>query len=184
MGKSEMIDMSTTTISENYRRQQAKLHAQGNYGLAALEYGKCISLLARAVRAKSLLDYGCGSKRSLLKVLELPTDTTYTSFDPAVPEYSARPLAADLVVCIDVLEHIEEPYLENVMDDLASLTRSHVFLSVHTGPAGKFLDDGRNAHLIQQPWPWWREWLNFRFKQVHLQDVPNGFAFIGVPLKR
>ena len=175
--------MINETISENYRKQQAKLHAQGNYGLAALQYGECISLLTRALGAKSILDYGCGSKRSLLKVLDIPIGVRYEGFDPAVPEYSKRPERADLVVFIDVLEHIEEDYLRNVMDDLASLTKSHVFLTIHTGPAGKFLDDGRNAHLIQQPWAWWKAWLEPRFQTVHLQDVPNGFAFIGTALR-
>jgi hypothetical protein len=174
----------STTISENYRRQQAKLHAKGNYGLASLEYGECISLLAKAVRAESILDYGCGSKRSLLKVLDIPSHISYVGFDPAVPEYSERPRPADLIVCIDVLEHIEEDYLKNVMDDLASLANSSVFLTVHTGPAGKFLDDGRNAHLIQKPWAWWKNWLEPRFQMAHLQNVPNGFAFIGTAKKR
>lgn len=175
--------MINTTISENYRIQQAKLHAQGNYGLAALQYGECISLLIKAIRAESILDYGCGSKRSLLKVLDIPNHVRYDGYDPAVPEYSSRPNQANLVVCIDVLEHIEQEYLENVMNDLATLSKDYVFLTIHTGPAGKFLDDGRNAHLIQQPWAWWRTWLEPRFRTVHLQDVPNGFAFIGTPVK-
>lgn len=60
-----------------------------------------------------------------------------------------------MVTCIDVLEHIEPDYLQDVFDHLQDLTEVILFATVHTGPAGKTLPDGRNAHLIQQPMEWW-----------------------------
>ena len=46
---------------------------------------------------------------------------------------------------------IEPEYLQNVLSELERLTFKHGFLSGHTGPAGKVLTCGRNAHLIQEP---------------------------------
>jgi hypothetical protein len=70
------------------------------------------------------------------------------------PQYG-EPRPADIVCCIDVIEHIEMEYLDAVLLDLKEITREVGFFSVHTGPAVKSLPDGRNAHLIQQPSSWW-----------------------------
>jgi Methyltransferase domain len=167
-----------TTISESYRTQQAALHAAGNYGLAALQYGKTVSDLLAVCGARTLLDYGCGSKRSLLQALGQLEGVTYEGYDPAVPAYAKPPRPADLVACIDVLEHIEPEFLDNVLDELGALCAPFGFFTIHTGPAGKVLLDGRNAHLIQQPPAWWLPRLQRRFKLLRVQDVPNGFAVV------
>ena len=55
------------------------------------------------------------------------------------------------------------------------------FFTIHTGPAGKVLADGRNAHLIQQPSSWWLPKLCERFEIDHLQRTKGGFAVIVSP---
>jgi len=82
---------------------------------------------------------------------------------------------------LDVLEHIEPDYLDKVLADLQSITRKYGFFSVHTGPAGKVLPDGRNAHIIQQPTSWWLPKLCERFEIVHLQRAPGGFWVVVEP---
>jgi hypothetical protein len=99
----------------------------------------------------------------------------YRPYDPAFPEYGeARP--ADLVCCIDVLEHIEPDYLDRVLDELKAITVAHGFFTVHTVPAVKQLADGRNAHLILEDSAWWLERLRARFRVVRLKEWPHGFA--------
>lgn len=100
---------------------------------------------------KTLSDYGAG-KCNLQKGLHDlgKRDFAYLPYDPAFPDYGP-PKPAQLVCCIDVLEHIEEPYLEAVLLDLKDITRNIGCFSVHTGPAVKTLPDGRNAHIIQKP---------------------------------
>jgi FkbM family methyltransferase len=163
-------------ITETYRAEQAALHSVGNYGTASLQYGATVEALLRNTGARSLLDYGCGSKRSLQQVLKLPQGTVYEGYDPAVPEYSATPLPAELVCCIDVLEHIEPALLDNVLDHLAQLCDPYGFFTVHSGPAKKVLSDGRNAHLTQQGPDWWMPRLASRFEVLTLQPIPSGFA--------
>lgn len=166
------------TISEHYRSMQAQLHAQGNYGLAAVQYGPLVGKMIQSLGINRILDYGCGSKRSLLTHLNLPDGVLYEGYDPAIPEYSADPKAADLVVCIDVLEHIEPDFLENVLDHLASLCDPFGFFTIHTGPAKKWLADGRNAHIIQEGPAWWLPQIEHRFELMCQQPVDNGFAVL------
>ena len=126
----------------------------------------------------SLLDYGAGSNLSLTNTLKPERKFTYYPYDPGVPEYSDPPEPAEMVTCIDVLEHIEPEYLENVLDHLEELTEVVLFASVHMGPAGKVLDDGRNAHLTQQPMEWWFPKFAERFDIQTLQLVSPVEFFI------
>ncbi|MBF0162853.1 MAG: methyltransferase domain-containing protein [Magnetococcales bacterium] len=172
------MNTTRTTISEEYRAMQAELHARGNYGVTAMQYGATVLKLLELCGASTLLDYGCGSKRSLLMGMNVPPHVHYEGYDPAVPAYANRPQPAQLVVCIDVLEHIEHEYLESVLDDLAELCNPFGFFTIHTGPAVKFLRDGRNAHLIQQGQGFWFARLEKRFTILSSNPVPSGFAVL------
>lgn len=112
--------------------------------------------LIRQAGVTSVSDYGAG-KQSLLKGLGEAgiSGIQYRPYDPAFPEYG-MPQAADLVCCIDVLEHIEPELIDNVIGELAAITTGLGFFSIHMNPAAKVLSNGRNAHLIQKPGPWWR----------------------------
>ena len=165
-------------ITEQYRAEQAALHAKGNYGTAALQYGETVAGLLNTTGARSLLDYGCGSRRSLLSALRLPDDVVYEGYDPAIPEYAADPCPAELVTCIDVLEHIEPTLLDNVLDHLGQLCDPYGFFTVHTGPAVKVLGDGRNAHLTQEGREWWLPQLKKRFEVLDVQNISQGFVVI------
>ena len=163
------------TISDAYRAQQQELHKNPNYGIASLGFAGLIKNVMEKISAKSLSDYGAG-KCNLRKGLNEAgkTDFEYFPYDPAFPEYGP-PRPADLVCCIDVLEHIEEPYLDNVLTDLHGIVRNYGFFSIHSGPAAKVLSDGRNAHLIQQPSSWWLPRLCEYFEIAQLQRAPGGF---------
>lgn len=157
--------------SPEYAAQQEKLHSKGNYGVTAHKYGQIVSNLIDELEVDSILDYGCGSNLSLTKTLKPKRDVKYQGYDIGVPEYAGEPLPSELVVCIDVLEHIEPEYLDNVMDHLEDLTEVALFASVHMGPAGKVLDDGRNAHLTQEPVEWWFPKFAERFSIQTVQVV-------------
>lgn len=164
-------------ITEGYRAEQQRLHDAGNYGTAALQWGEYVSALIEKLQVSTLLDYGCGSKRSLLKVMETDRDVLYQGYDPAVAAYSAK-APADLVCCIDVLEHIEPELLDNVLDDLAALSRPWAFLTIHTGPAAKVLSDGRNAHLTQKPPEWWLPRIMQRWTLHAFNRTNSGFSVL------
>ena len=165
-------------ISPEYKAQQETLHSRGNYGVTAKKYGGLISRIIDNAGIKHLLDYGCGSNLSLTETLKPSGDLKYQAYDPGVEAYADNPVPADMVCCVDVLEHIEPECLDNVLDHLEELTESVVFVSIHTGPAGKTLEDGRNAHLIQQPMEWWLPKLWDRFNIQTFQVVSDVEFFV------
>lgn len=160
-------------ISDAYRIQQQALHATGTYGTASIKHADTVTQIINNAKVTHLLDYGCGSLLNLYKHIKPAHKLTYQAYDPGVPEYSDPPVPSQMVACIDVLEHIEPEYLDNVLDDLVRVTESLLYCTIHTGPAGKTLSDGRNAHLIQQPLQWWLPKLIERFdvSSVGVQGV-------------
>ena len=101
----------------------------------------------------------------------------YFAYDPAFPEYG-DPMPADIVACIDVMEHIELEYLDNVIEHLSNLTKKLCFLSIATRPARKLLPDGRNAHLIQESARWWLPKFCKYFDIEYFQLNPQQKGFI------
>jgi hypothetical protein len=161
--------MTRLTITEAYRLEQQELHRNPNYGVASLAFAPIVAEVMKQAGATSLCDYGAGKKNLQAALAKLGVvDYDYHPYDPAFPDYGP-PRPADLVCCIDVLEHIEPDLIGNVIDELADITPRFGFFSIHTGAAQKFLSDGRNAHLIQKPSSWWLPRLCRRFEIMQLQ---------------
>ena len=164
-------------ISYSYREQNRKLHEENEvYGANSAKYFKQVVRLMQKTDCKTVLDYGCG-KGGLVKAL-LDHGMLARGYDPAVEEFFTPQEPADLVVCTDVLEHIEPEYITMVLDDLHRLTLRAIYLIVATGPAQKVLPDGRNAHLIQKSSRDWLYDLLPRFKLVEFMDAGRGFAAV------
>ena len=162
--------MNRPTISQEYLEQQQALHQNPNYGIASLSFAPIVADFIRQTGVRSVSDYGAGKQNLLVGLKSQGIDSIeYYPYDPAFKEYG-EPQAADLVCCIDVLEHIEPDRLENVLLDLAKITVNYGFFSIHMGPAAKTLLDGRNAHLIQEPSSWWLPKLSKYFDVLHLQS--------------
>jgi hypothetical protein len=109
-------------ISAEYQLQQQRLHENPNYGTTAQNFGSLVQHLVDNMGITHLLDYGAGHNMSLLRTFKPKHKITYQAYDPGVPEMADAPIPAQMVVCIDVLEHIEPAYLDNVLDHLAKLT--------------------------------------------------------------
>jgi len=74
-----------------------------------------------------------------------------------------------------------------VLIDLSRIVIKYGFFSIHTGPAGKTLSDGRNAHLIQEPTSWWLPKLCEFFDVIRLQvhnHYGTGFWIIVTPKEK
>lgn len=167
-------------ITEDYRAQQAMLHANPNYGVASVQFAPLVSQFINQFGVRQLLDYGAGKGR-LAQNLKPAHEVKVTLYDPAIPQWSALPDPHEMVACIDVLEHIEPDCLDDVLDHLASLVQRLGFFTVHTGPAIKVLPDGRNAHLTQQPARWWLPKLLDRFELLMFQKTEQGFWVLVAP---
>jgi hypothetical protein len=167
-------------ISPEYQKQQQAMHDSKkiNYGTVGEQYGEAVGQMIDLMEIDTVLDYGAGRNLSLQKTLKPAREFRYQAYDPGVPELAEDPDPAELVVSIDVMEHVEPECLEDVLDHLERLTEKVLFATVHTGPAGKLLPDGRNAHLIQKPPEWWLPKLLERFELQGFKARGNGFEVI------
>jgi len=179
--------MSSDLISEGYREQQSALHEAVaetgiTYGGAAVVYAPLVAEVINKLEVTHLLDYGCGSRLMLaaeLKGCGIKHRLTYQAYDPCVPKYASPPVPAQMVACIDVLEHIEEDRIDAVLDHLMELTEAVGVFTVNTGPALKTLADGRNAHILQRPAEWWLPRFMVRFDlQTFQVSGPANFYVI------
>lgn len=139
-------------ISVEYKDLNIRLHHDNlAYGVGGDQYATVVMQMAEKVKTNSVLDYGCG-KGMLAKSIPYPI----WEYDPAVKGKEELPRPADIVVCFDVLEHVEPDKLLYVLDDLRRVTKQVGYFVLHMGQSNKKLADGRNAHLIQHNERWWR----------------------------
>jgi 2-polyprenyl-3-methyl-5-hydroxy-6-metoxy-1,4-benzoquinol methylase len=147
---------SPETISKEYVELNRKLHQDNpTYGMGGSKYADTViklteSLINENNKFVKVLDYGCG-KGMLAKSLPFSIE----QYDPAIPEYSTVPAPADIVICTDVLEHIEQDKLVFVLDDLKRVTKQIGYFVISTRKAVKTYANGKNAHLIVEGKDWW-----------------------------
>jgi len=168
-------------ISDEYRKMNAQLHAsKPGYGTGGARWARMVQDLCESWNTRDVLDYGCGKGR-LAEALPFPI----AQYDPAIPEHASDPKPCDLVVCTDVLEHIEPDQLSAVLDHLRDLTLKVGLFNVATRRAHKTLPDGRNTHLIVEPIDWWLPMLRERFKSVELVEatVSEFTVLVALPKK-
>ena len=141
-------------ISETYRKLNHDLHTtHAGYGSHGGRYVSAILKLVAKYEADSILDYGCG-KGEFSRALKYRSKIKRLEYDPAIRgKESASP--ADLVIALDVMEHIEPECLTDVIQHIHGLTGKCFYCSIAVRPSKKMLADGRNAHLIVQPGTWW-----------------------------
>lgn len=168
-------------ISSEYAALNETLHRDNPaYGVGGDKHAKAVLKIAESIDARSVLDYGCG-KGSLGKALPFGI----CEYDPAVPGKTESPRPADLVVCTDVLEHVEPEKLKYVLADLSRVVRRVGYFVIHTTAAQKKLADGRNTHLIQQGRNWWEKRLRQHFGEVRaIAESPNEVRIVVGAKKR
>jgi hypothetical protein len=135
-----------------------------NYlGLTTLRHERELGQLIASLGCKTLLDYGCGRgdqykpPHLLHKRWGIDSPRLY---DPSCKDHSDKPGQEerfDAVLCVDVLEHVEERHIDAVLDELSSWANKLLFLSVSTRTASKCFPDGRNVHVTVKDHKWWKE---------------------------
>ena len=150
--------------------QATKFHKENTnnwIGESLAEYKHQIYGIIKNNNIKSILDYGCGKAKfhNILfnnkKTPGSPIGIEITKYDPAVEEYSIKPLLSnkfELVLCIDVMEHVQEDRIEEVLQDIFNYG-NQVFMTITCYPATQILPNGLNAHYTVKEPDWWKEKL-------------------------
>jgi hypothetical protein len=178
--------------TDEYAQMQRQLHEQGGYGL----WGDCdMELISRFIctiyfnankpkvdetgvsregRILTALDYGAGSGALSMTIEKMFRGVTVTNYDPFHPKWrdAGDPGLHDVTLCTDVLEHVEQECVDNVLRYISDRTRYAALFVIALLDAAKVLPDGRNAHITQKPAKWWVERLT-RYGFVPVEGHTN-----------
>jgi len=117
-------------ISEEHRSSETKKHiSDPDYGGEAIQYADHISTMINAMQIDDVLDYGAG-KGELHRHLALDHEVALHLYDPAIKKIADLPEPHDLVLCINVLEHVEEDSVQEVLDDIMRCAKQCLFLVI------------------------------------------------------
>lgn len=166
-------------ISKTYQDMLKKQHKNdkswNNYSWALKDSLPKILDLVKENSPEIILDYGSGSAGGFSSLSGLEN---VLSYDPAIVEFSKNNKPSDFVICIDVLEHIEPDFLENVLKDLSNVVKNKAFFSIANTKAASILNDGRNAHLIVETFEWWKNKLEEKFNIIESYTKRSNSFFI------
>ncbi len=164
----EMVEMYETLHNEG--DQTAGKSADETFpGKMLIEHAPFIKDVIDRLGANSILDYGAGKGLGYLqKDLQLTKSLRVDSikiywgvedircYDPGYEPFSRLPVGQfDGVICTDVLEHITEPDVPWVLEEMFSYARNFVYANVACFPAVKLLPNGQNVHCTIHSPDWW-----------------------------
>ena len=177
-------------ISPEYKALQEKFHDDTpHYGTSGAEHASRVFLGAAQILKSNgrcrVLDYGCG-KETLRKAIEesfphVP-GISISGYDPGRRGLDAEPEKAEMVVCTDVMEHIEPDCVDAVVRHIHDLTECVAIIDVALQPAQKVLPDGRNAHICLRPVDWWLSYLRKYFVLIEQASNEHSLLVVGQPI--
>ncbi len=100
----------------------------------------------------SVLDYGCGKGVFLDELRRMNIFSELAGFDPAIPKFRERPSRQfDVVICLDVLDQLEDQFVRAAIEDVAQLTARVAVFDIITKQSPKF------AHLRPRSASTWKQ---------------------------
>ncbi len=146
--------------------QYRQIHAKKTYGRSSeILIGVVQRHIYDLPPVRTILDFGCGRSR-LVDWLAKIHDAKAYRYDPAIPEFAQMPVdKADLVLCTDVMEHIPQENVEEVIAAIRAIS-PHAYFNISCRPADEILPNGENAHCTVRPPRWWARTLRETFPEV------------------
>jgi len=153
---------SLSALIEQYRL----LHESRVYGTGSERLFHSIqSVIEGFLCIGSILDYGCGQSR-LIDWLAKANGVLAWRFDPAISRYGERPTQkADLILVVNVLDHIPEANIDAALADIRALGR-HAYFHMGTVQDAATMPNGELARCTIRPPEWWKEKLKPYFKRI------------------
>jgi len=166
-----------------YKKQLQQKHNEVSWGGGVDTKVKWIMPKAKTYLNNSIntvLDYGCGNGTFKKVCNKLFPDVSVLEYDPGIVGKDICPKKADIVVCFDVLEHVEPECLDNVLLHIQSINTHGAVLQPCLVAASHKLEDNRNAHLIIQSSDWWLNKFKdyFTIENIHYNTTTHLAVFI------
>jgi len=151
-------------------------HAEAYNGRSTLAFAGLIKDIINKNQIKTMLDYGCGKgffydnsfeiKGLKINSLRDYWDAKIDLYDPCYEKNSFidESKIYDLVISIDVLEHIPTQDIDWVLENIFSKAKQYVFINVACYSAFALLPNGENAHINVNDQDWWAEKI-LKFKK-------------------
>ena len=159
--------------------QYAQIHASQYYGSSAHLYFDRIAKEILEINPKSILDFGCG-RSNFACYFWGDGRRRIDKYDPAIPEFKDFPDGKyGLVLCMDVMEHIEMRDLDRIFESLKSKSKKCLFTISLISSRAK-LPDGRNAHVTLLRREEWIRWINSYYHRV--KELKSGYKHILIAL--
>lgn len=165
-------------IDDDLRDNYKNIHSNKVFGACSHRLFDYVSLFISDRSSKSALDYGCGQS-SLIDLLVHDKEIDGYRYEPSIEEFSVIPVdSVDFVINTEVLEHVPEEILDNVLEKISSLSQN-VYFTIDVELADEILPNGDNAHCTVYPGSWWHNRLKQHFPYVKRIYCPlNGCSFI------
>lgn len=175
-GREAITSFAFRKIAPGYTETVAQYHKlyAPFYGASAWLYFNAIAREVLALGPSSILDYGCG-RSDLVAHFWNDGKRRIAKYDPAIPAFKEMPEDVfDLVLAIDVMEHIPFADVARVLDEIRAKSRNALFV-ISLKPARTVLPDGRNAHVTLLSESEWLRWISEIFGKAELVsiDVPR-----------
>jgi len=125
-----------------------------------------ITQLVKDTGAKTILDYGSGKGYQYLKArVHEAWGILPTCYDPGVVQLQDPPAEGtkfDGVICTDVMEHISQTDIDELLKNLFGYIgkRGFAYFAICCRPARKEFPDGVNVHLTVMSPRWWNQKLS------------------------
>jgi 2-polyprenyl-3-methyl-5-hydroxy-6-metoxy-1,4-benzoquinol methylase len=165
-----MEDNNNIFYSNEYLEQLRLVHSKIKWGGAVAGKIEEIVFMLKLSKESKILDYGSGFgclKEELFKRHSY-LDVEIIEYDPGIENKNITPSPCGFVVCIDVLEHIEPEYVDNVLDDLQRVILNIGYIAISLAPSDNNLPNGKNAHPSVHLVNWWSLKLKERFEIIRI----------------
>ena len=157
----------------------SKINERDAYdGHSTLVFAKLIQDIIKKNQIETMLDYGCGkgffysnaSNQNGIKINSLKDywKIDIDLYDPCYEKNSFidEKKKYDLVISIDVLEHIPSQDTDWVLEKIISKAKKYVFINVACYSAIAILPNGENAHINVNEPEWWNEKI-LKLKKIY-----------------
>lgn len=153
-------------MSDHLIDQYRQIHSSRQYGDTSIKNLRYVRPQVVFLAPESIIDFGCG-RSQLVDVIGDACDAKTFRYDPAIPDYSEKPKGGpfDLLINVDVLEHIPEDELDAIVGEMASLCKNAIIV-IDTRPAEAVLPNGENAHCTLKTHECWQNYLARFFPHV------------------